>query len=114
MSPAPPQAAELREQIERLQRQLRKVEMYGEEPPVGTMIRFVLRFSKSGKKYTYLAVRVDDHWYTTAAGERAVRAWDELLDWWSEVWFESLAILTVDGPWPRPHVEPKALAEAPF
>lgn len=49
-----------------------------EEPSEGTTIRFDVTFAHGGRRYTYVAVRIGPHWYTTAT-EDSRKTWHELL-----------------------------------
>ena len=54
---------------------------YGPEPGNGAIIKFNVRFSSGGTKYSYAAIRAGGLWYTTGPYSPKGYPWDELLDW---------------------------------
>lgn len=54
---------------------------FGKEGPDGTVVRWRMRFTKGGTKYTYAAIRAAGKWYTTGPKSPKGLTWGELCSW---------------------------------
>lgn len=83
----------LKSQIADLTKKLEKVEhgRMGKEPANGTVFKIEKRFSSSGPKYSYAAIRADGMWYLTGTSGAGIRSytWEGLKKFvgdYSRVW----------------------------
>lgn len=70
----------LNKRISTLLKEREQVRSLPPEPADGAAIRFDVQFTESDTKYTYLALHIGYHWYTTAVDqERKVLSWKDLV-----------------------------------
>lgn len=75
-------AEHLRTLIEQAKAELARLEARPAEPVEGTVVRFALQYTGSGRVYTFAAICANSKWYVTGNGAlgRGV-SWSDLLDW---------------------------------
>lgn len=72
----------LRRQVAVIVEQIDKLENRPEEPRIGQVIMFTVRFDGMGPEYDYAALRAGDgFWYLTGLRSPQRRTWDQLLEW---------------------------------
>lgn len=58
----------------------RVADKYGEEPPIGSVVRWQ-KVYKSGTTYSYAAINTELGWYTTGPRSPKAYTWDDLINW---------------------------------